>query len=76
MKHGDRDDNEWHSCCMRADRRAVQYFSQLGISVTVILFCIHQMSEHTDCDSRQFFSSLLTLCVGWFVPSPAIGGGN
>jgi len=66
------DAETWDSCCMRIDRRATVYFTQLSISFIIMFFCIYQLLRYEDCDSRNFYSSLLTLVIGMYVPSPAI----
>ena len=66
------ENEEWRSCCLRMNPQAAVFFSQLFISSIVILFCIYELNSSTDCDTRGFYSALLTLILGWFVPSPGV----
>jgi hypothetical protein len=60
----------WTSCCLEVDKNAVQFFSQLGISIGVISFCLYQLVHLTECEQQQAYSSLLTLVLGVWLPSP------
>ena len=60
----------WTSCCLEVDKNAVQFFSQLGISVGVISFCLYQLVHLTECEQQTAYSSLLTLVLGVWLPSP------
>jgi hypothetical protein len=60
----------WTSCCLKVDKNAVQFFSQLAISVGVISFSLYQLIKLPDCEQQQTYSSLLTLVLGVWLPSP------
>lgn len=63
----------WTSCCLRTDRAAVFFFSQLGISLLVMSFCLYQLSIPQTVEaleSRQYYSGTVTLIVGVWLPSP------
>lgn len=63
--------NTWDSCCLTLDRRAVQYFTQIGIIVAVMAFCVSQLaSEIGGEDARSAYLGLLTLLLGLVVPNP------
>lgn len=62
--------NTWKSCCMLLDRRAVQYFTQIGIITGVMMFCIYQLTSLEGCDSQQTYMGLLTLLLGILIPNP------
>ena len=66
------DDNTWKSCCVHADKRAISFFSQLSISILVIVFCLYQLIHLTTCDDRQAYIGLLTLILGVWLPAPAM----
>jgi hypothetical protein len=63
----------WRSCCLMLDSRAVLFFSQLAISATIVMFCIHQMSILSDTESQRNYGMLLTFIVGLWFPAPRIG---
>lgn len=65
-------DDHWDSCCMRIDRRATRYFSQLAIALVVMVFCIIMLVRHDDCPSQQLYSGLLTTVIGIMLPSPSL----
>jgi hypothetical protein len=65
-------ENTWNSCCLRTDRRAVIYFSQFGLSTSVVILCIYQLLTKNDCNSNQLFLGLLTLILGVYLPTPKI----
>jgi hypothetical protein len=64
------DHEEWQSCCVTMDKEATIFFSQLVISVFVLLFCVYQLCVLLDCDSQQTYIGLLTLIIGVWLPSP------
>ena len=64
-------ENTWKSCCLLVDRRALIFFSQLGISISVMALCIYQLITHHDsCDSNQLYTGILTMLIGIHLPSP------
>ena len=42
-------ENTWKSMCMVMDRRAVQYFTQISIIGSVMMFCIFKLTTDTSC---------------------------
>lgn len=64
------DSNHWDSCCLRIDKRAALFFSQLIISGVIILFSIYQLATITECQRQTPFMGLLTLVIGVWLPSP------
>jgi len=62
----------WKSCCgMLIDRRAVIFFSQLAISISIIIFCMTQLwIHHDDCDKNQLYTGILMTIVGVHLPQP------
>ena len=66
-------ENKWTSCCITMDKRAVLFFSQLGISVSIMGLCIYQLITHHDnCDSNQLYSGILTMLIGIHLPQPKL----
>ncbi len=68
--------NYWTSCCLKMDKRAVAYFSQLGISAGICAFTIAMMAYNQDCDTFSRYSPLLTLIVGVWLPQPRMKTGE
>ena len=65
-------DNEYKSCCLTIDKRALSFFSTLFISLIVITFCIIKLSLNESCESQNTYISLLTFVVGIWVKSPSL----
>ena len=63
-------ENTWKSLCMVMDRRAVQYFTQISIIGSVMIFCIFKLTTDTSCVAQQTYTGLLTLLIGILAPSP------
>ncbi len=64
--------NYWVSCCVKMDKRAVSYFSQLAISLGISTFTIAMMVYNQDCATFSRYSPLLTLVVGVWLPQPSM----
>ena len=62
--------NEWKSCCLVIDKRAVMYFTQIGIISGAMIFAIYQLINVEDCPSQQAYLGLLTMLIGILVPQP------
>lgn len=76
LKKEDLEHNDtWTSCCMRVDRRAAQYFTQMFIIVGVMTFSIAQLVRLDDCKSQPYMG-LLTMLIGLVLPSPVIKKGD
>ena len=65
-------ENTWTRCCLKMDKRAVQYFSQLGVIGGIIVFDIVQLLTLTACESQVPYMSLLTFLVGILIPNPKL----
>ena len=59
----------WKSCCFELDRRAVKFFSQLTISLIVIIFSLYQLYRDKNTD---IYLSLLTMIMGVYVEAPRL----
>ena len=66
----DQSDNIWKSCCLSMDRRAVQYFSQLGVISAAMGLCIFKLGIDPSQETQVSYTALLTLLIGVIVPSP------
>jgi hypothetical protein len=65
-------DNELRSCCFYLDKRVMEYFTKIIVLfIFCVFFCV-QLFRIDNCDSNQLYSSLLTLCLGIFLPSPRL----
>lgn len=62
--------NTWNSCCLTIDRRAAQFFIQISIIFSVIIFATAQLVRLEDCNSQQAYLGLLTMLIGILIPSP------
>lgn len=61
----------WKSCCFMLDSRSVIFFSQLFISVLVMLFAIVMLFLTRDnCEAQHVYIALLSSIVGVWLPSP------
>ena len=64
-------ENEYKSCCLKTDKRALLFFSQLSISLITLLVCIYQLiTHHDDCENNQLYSNILMMILGVWVPQP------
>jgi len=59
----------WKSCCFDLDRRAVKFFSQLSISLIVVIFSLYQLHKEKNTD---IYLSLLTMILGVYVEAPRL----
>jgi hypothetical protein len=65
-------EKEWVSCCIKMDKGAVKYFTQISILSGLIIFSATMLVYDTDCNSQRNYASLLMLCLGTMVPSPKV----
>jgi hypothetical protein len=60
----------WKTCCgSRLDKRAVQFFSQLTISLIVIIFSLYQLYREKN---TEIYLSLLTMIIGLYTEAPRL----
>ncbi len=61
------------TCCSgnNIDKRAVKFFSQLTISLIVIIFSLYQLYREKNTD---IYLSLLTMILGIFIDAPRLTG--
>lgn len=60
----------WRSCCgYEIDSRLISFFSQLVISLIVLIFCVHQIAVLSDSQS-SWAKMTATFIIGVWLPSP------
>ena len=64
--------NNWESCCLTMDRRAVQYFTTLGVSSVIITLCVVKLSGELPCEQQNGWIALLTFVIGIYIKSPSL----
>ena len=57
----------WRSCCLEMDSRALLFFSQLVISLLVLIFCIYEIATLGESQWAQMTG---TFIIGVWLPSP------
>ena len=62
----------WHSCCLTIDRNAAKHFIQVSILSGLIVVSLTMLMYDKDWNSQKWWSGLLTLCLGVFLPSPRL----
>ena len=62
----------WTSCCFKCDKHAVSFFSQLTVSLIVLIFCIYQRTCQGSCEAQALYSGMLTLVLGTWLPQPQV----
>jgi hypothetical protein len=66
--------DRWKSpCCGEyVDRRAIVYFTQLGITLIAMTFCFYKLLTTIDCNESNVYFSLLGSLIGFWVKSPSM----
>ena len=59
----------WYCCKGKVDKRAVRFFSQLTISIIVMIFSLYQLYRDKNTD---IYLSLLTMIIGVFIEAPRL----
>ena len=62
----------WNSCCLKVDKRALSFFTQVTFSALTVAFCIVMLITSQDCVTFSRWSPLLTLVIGVWLPSPQL----
>jgi hypothetical protein len=60
----------WQSCCFKLDRRSVQFFSGLAVSLIVLAVCIIKVLSKS-ADSETYLN-LMILILGVYSPQPSL----
>jgi hypothetical protein len=63
--------NTWESCCITMDRRAVQFFSSVGIIVLSMGFSMWQLT-HLPVEEAQPYLGIMSLCLGVAIDRPKL----
>jgi len=60
----------WNSCCLRTDKRAVVYLSQIGFAFCVLGFsCTMLVVSKGDCEQSSPYFSLISFLLGKLLSS-------
>ena len=66
-------DNEWKSCCFKADKDFLKFFVQVFISLMILSLSIYKLVIMTSTnEDKSLYVSLLTLILGIYTPQPTI----
>lgn len=65
----DQKNHIWRSCCIEMDARALLFFSQLAISLTVLIFCLIRMVS----GDAEWAKMTATFIIGVWLPAPRAG---
>ena len=65
-------ENTWQSCCLTMDKRATMFFTQLIISVGIMIFCVVKLSLSKSCEDSNQWMALLTFVLGIWIKSPTL----
>ena len=69
--------NEWKSCCFKADKDFLKFFVQVAISFMILSLSIYKLCIITvNNDDKSLYVSLLTLILGIYTPQPTIKNNN
>ena len=63
-------ENTYKSCCISSDKRALAFFSQFTISISVLLFSFYKLINSDRCEDTQVYIGLITMIIGVYIPSP------
>lgn len=66
----DENGNTVESCCVKLDRRAVQYFTQIIIISIVLFFSMAMLTNNGSCENQRPYTCLLSLMLGLIIPNP------
>ena len=70
-------DNEWKSCCFKADKDFLKFFVQVAISFVILALSIYKLCIITgNSEDKSLYVSLLTLILGIYTPQPTIKNNN
>jgi hypothetical protein len=67
------EENEWKSCCFKADKDFLKFFVQVAISFMILSLSIYKLCIITgNSEDKSLYVSLLTLILGIYTPQPTI----
>ena len=62
----------WRSCCLIINPIAAKYFIQVSVLVGLIVISTTMLVYDNSCNSQRWWSGLLMVAVGVFLPSPKL----
>ena len=62
----------WKSCCLELDPEFTQFFIKYFILIGLMIFFGIELHLSEDCQDKNLFQSLLTLCMGIALPNPRL----
>ena len=65
------ENEQWNSCCLKMDRQAVVFFSQLSVSIGIIVFCMTRLVYSESCERDTLYSSTMLFVTGLVLPNPS-----
>lgn len=71
-KKEEEEEKLWKSCCFQLDPVPAKYFVNVFILFALIILSGVMLVHDKDCNSQRNWSSLLTLCLGVFLPGPRL----
>ena len=67
------EENEWKSCCFKADKDFLKFFVQVAISFMILSLSIYKLCIITgNSEDKSLYVSLLTLILGIYTNVPNI----
>ena len=71
------ENNEWKSCCFKANKDFLKFFVQVAISFMILSLSIYKLCMiNGNSDDKSLYVSLLTLILGIYTPQPTIKNNN
>jgi hypothetical protein len=67
-----KEEKEWKSCCLRADKKAVLFASQFIISLLILSFAMRQISIDPSDQNYSRYGPIISMIIGVFFPNPTI----
>lgn len=68
----ERYENTYTSCCLRSDKRALEFFLKSFVIFSVLAFAMLMSLFTEDVSERNAFINIVILILGTFLPSPKI----
>lgn len=59
------------SCCFEVDKRVLKWVSQVILTLIVAGLCVIKLLTKESCEDTQPFIALLSILMGFWLPSPA-----
>jgi hypothetical protein len=62
----------WKSCCFIMHANAVLFFSQLAITLILMMFCIIMLLKGASPEDKPYMQATLTFLCGAWLPQPKL----